>query len=430
MPALKYPTSYRSRKARELSTPGERPRTDYKSPAHAANDRPPAKSAWDRAFDSVGGRPNMVGPHTPGLGLDKVIRKHGEYIATQLRNGNVKAAANAAYRGVRGLAKGKDIRLELALSLLDKVFEGAANYSPPLINNGQLDIVNPPNSGYVVNAAWRGREYFEANNNVGTWLNEWAFSPSATMPVADEINVIDGAIEGGRPGIIATDWPFGANGVRFTQNYNRASGSASLRYRYASIAIYRKIAAHPLPYLAPYVVPPGAPYPNSGGLTTMGRRDPMARASARPGRKPWHGKTSAAPGYTRKYKPPVKSKDTKHHISMNNRSWYGRIANGVTEGLDIVDAAFSAVGGNGFVDKTPQEKLKRIWERRDQFDPGEFIRKLVENQIEDYVYGRLGRISAKASRQGGFTAGLQAGGWDTEFQYNTQDYNIEAAFKE
>jgi len=53
--------------------------------------------------------------------------------------------------------------------------------------------------------------------------------------------------------------------------------------------------------------------------------------------------------------------------------------------------------------------LHDIYENIDNIDWGKALDNLIENQIEDYVFGKIGQKSAEASRASGGTKGWQLG---------------------
>lgn len=423
MPALKYPTAYRNSSARELSRPAHTPKENTVfRPQTSANDNP-RPTAWDK----IGGKPNMVGPHTPGLDLGRVLRKEVEYVRGQIRLGNNAAAMRAAYRAVRGLARGKDIRLDLALSLIEKIMGEPMDNPSTGVKPGELQI---PANRYVwgvdmngdANASASQKNYGDPyfKMNVGTIPTpaqaagltppfNYEFGSQAGYGDVSLADAIQQALSYDGDAYVMAGYQQGfISRMRFMISFRKQQGLAPSVFQW--------------PYLpqVPYNIP--AP--------TL-RSYPHPRSSARPGQK-W--KTNPAWREGAQSSSPMKvdnrkvKKDSKWHISIDSKSWYGRLANGISEVGDFVDAVFKAVGGNNNVPKG--DRLKYIWENRDKFDPGEFVKALVENQIEDYVWGRWGRVVAKASREGGFSSGLQTGPWDSEFQYNLGDYDLQATFRE
>lgn len=87
-----------------------------------------------------------------------------------------------------------------------------------------------------------------------------------------------------------------------------------------------------------------------------------------------------------------------------------------TEGVDFVNALYDALPPqyrpryrktkHEKRAVTPQEKMKALWENADKIDISEAIENLISNQIEDYVYGKIGQQAGRNSellgRQYGF----------------------------
>lgn len=145
------------------------------------------------------------------------------------------------------------------------------------------------------------------------------------------------------------------------------------------------------------------------------RWHPAPHGSARPGTR-----TRPSP-----YKPdvtedklPRKEKDKKFVIAFNNTSWYGQIVNGVTEMVDIVDILYDSLGKKCGA-RTPQDKISCIHANWSTIDWGAFLVGLAENQIEDYVWGSIGQMSADAANTANRPTGWQLGPWDTEFAFHT-----------
>lgn len=150
---------------------------------------------------------------------------------------------------------------------------------------------------------------------------------------------------------------------------------------------------------------------------------PRPGSSAQPGRRP-----PVKDVYTTHPDPlpdlPVKMRDKKFAIAFNSRAAYGRFVNGVTEMVDVVDIAYKSLGKKCGA-KTPQGKLACIHANWNTMNWDKFILGLVENQIEDYAWGRLGQVSAKAARRANRSTGFQMGPWDTEGSYHANGISMQ-----
>lgn len=90
--------------------------------------------------------------------------------------------------------------------------------------------------------------------------------------------------------------------------------------------------------------------------------------------------------------------------------------NYATEATDVVMALWYALPASlrtklwfseGYTN--PFEKAQLIWEHADQLDWGQAVTNLVQNQIEDYVIGKIGSKVGEASHLRGSPLGYQAG---------------------
>ena len=88
---------------------------------------------------------------------------------------------------------------------------------------------------------------------------------------------------------------------------------------------------------------------------------------------------------------------------------FGGIAGEFADGVEAVYNALGKKCGS----RTPQAKLKCIYDNIDSLDLDKAIKNLAMNAIEDAVIGKIGRGLAKAAREAGFGdpgRGYQAGG--------------------
>ena len=113
--------------------------------------------------------------------------------------------------------------------------------------------------------------------------------------------------------------------------------------------------------------------------------------------------------------PGPRTKERKFALTV---SGVGRLILGhVTEGIDTIQAIYDALplklrqrlwrmNGNYM---SPLDKALAIYRYINDIDPQKAVENLVYEQIEDYVYGRLGRITAEANKRRGFPGGLELG---------------------
>lgn len=175
---------------------------------------------------------------------------------------------------------------------------------------------------------------------------------------------------------------------------------------------------------------PGAEIPDitiepGGDVTTSPAPDPGPESKPRPDK-----------GKTREGK--VRTK-----MDLIVRLLRGAV-NFVTEGMDFVDAIYESIpnqnregyyrvqyydrvqqrfrefwrGGKG--SHTPQARIRTVWNHWEDANIGDAVHNLVQNQVEDYVIGRLGHAQATATRNNPYwtsPVGPHAGVADTSMQY-------------
>lgn len=111
-------------------------------------------------------------------------------------------------------------------------------------------------------------------------------------------------------------------------------------------------------------------------------------------------------------------KHTKERKFALTVSGIGRLILGsVTEGFDTVSAIFDALPlalrqklwaqNGGYL--SPIDKALAIYRYFDQVDMAKAVQNLTYEQLEDYVYGRIGQITAKANRRRGMPGGAELG---------------------
>lgn len=108
--------------------------------------------------------------------------------------------------------------------------------------------------------------------------------------------------------------------------------------------------------------------------------------------------------------PGVRVKERKHTPS-NYNAWKKAADKilSIYEALDLLGAIYQALpwqvrsfkGRDGKwrdKDATPQDKLKRLWDNIDKLDMAQVVKNIAANQLEDKVFGTLGNISKKGTK--------------------------------
>lgn len=152
------------------------------------------------------------------------------------------------------------------------------------------------------------------------------------------------------------------------------------------------------PGMPPEVLPPPSPnvqevvIPSPGTGTVQN-----PRVQSRP-----------ATNHERKNRPPRKhEKEKKIHVrTVAGGAW--AIINMFTEGLDFLDVVWEALPKKDRTKgrPTPYDKARDIYDHFDQIDIAKAIENYINNQIEDYVYGMIGKQVAKAQGVIGSPTGL------------------------
>lgn len=186
-----------------------------------------------------------------------------------------------------------------------------------------------------------------------------------------------------------------------------------------------------------WLFPPTAPLgtvhftpKTDGWIAPVAGRFPMPKGSARPGvRKVPQSRSFSGIKQEHWSKFPKKQRDKKALIG----GYTGKLLKGIsntTEALDFINVVYKSILGGASKRgiKTPQDKLRYIWENKQHLDPASFIGNLVQEQLTDYAYGRLGQISKRASQNANRPVGFQAGDWDGAFSYHSQGAGFEVDF--
>lgn len=107
--------------------------------------------------------------------------------------------------------------------------------------------------------------------------------------------------------------------------------------------------------------------------------------------------------------PPPGTKERKFILALDNGSMLGIVVNAVGETNDVLEALHDALPKGCQTGTTPQAMAADILGCYQQMDLGKALYNLLANQLEDNVYGRLGRLAAAANRARGAPAGIQFG---------------------
>lgn len=449
MPALKYPVGYRSQRARELSRSASANGRINPPSANNDNVRPPPKTGWDRAFDLVGGRPALVSPTGAALDLMRDFPQQMDLIREEWASGRQASAIRRALKMARRVAKGRDIRLEIALNLLEEVLR-------------QATMINMVDTGYVtLSSEWSMRTYgvygspalypqIAGKNfrNVSFASGESGVNPNGDPVIdSDLIKTAAPRLPGGFHWSTAVNTPpwsgeypheasiVGQAGQNPNSVFRDKVGLWACSNQNTSVARNAHCASWtrpdpgvstPLefqPLYAPSVLPRVNP-----ALSVRPRTSARPKADNRR-LHPFDARGNRAPGWTRPPDLPKKQKEEgKYSISPSSRRGLLKWAGQITEALDFLDVVFKSTGGKAKDGKTPQDKLNYIWENRHKFDAGKFIYEYSKQQATDAFWGRIGQVSAKGSRAGGFSTGLQTGPWDTEFSYHSNGLRLDYNF--
>lgn len=112
---------------------------------------------------------------------------------------------------------------------------------------------------------------------------------------------------------------------------------------------------------------------------------------------------------------PKKGNDKKHHVRIGGIWAMTRgILNGVTEGLDLLESIWKALPKSvrNKYPKTPQGKAQAILNHSGQISWPDAIQNIIENQIEDKIFGSIGKKLGEAGRKRGNVFGYGTGPWD------------------
>lgn len=161
----------------------------------------------------------------------------------------------------------------------------------------------------------------------------------------------------------------------------------------------RRRRFEPRPDTIPRYDPQGEPVPQSRPIPRSG-----LELAPKPG-------TRRRPGHDFA-KPPPGTKERKFIGNISPRSPLGLLVNFITESVDTINAIYKALPADirsatfrkgGYVRVSPQVKAQTIYDNFDAVDINQAIENIVLEQLEDFVYGKLGQASASASKNLGLT---------------------------
>jgi len=124
-------------------------------------------------------------------------------------------------------------------------------------------------------------------------------------------------------------------------------------------------------------------------------------------------------------KPPKRENEVKHKLPTSAIKILKAVS-AVTEAIDFVDALYKALPSeyrpryrNTMHEKrvtTPTERMEAVIKNAEKIDIYDAIDNLVENQIEDYVFGKVGQAAGEASKQVGLNYGMGFNTINRQFQ--------------
>lgn len=107
--------------------------------------------------------------------------------------------------------------------------------------------------------------------------------------------------------------------------------------------------------------------------------------------------------------PPSRTKEKKMIMAVDPRSFLGRLLNGTTEAIDFIMAIADGLPPDVRRDlrgRPLHEILEAIYDNFDAIDWGRAVRSLIQNQVEDYILGRAGRLLGRANRRNAGAFGI------------------------
>jgi hypothetical protein len=139
---------------------------------------------------------------------------------------------------------------------------------------------------------------------------------------------------------------------------------------------------------------------------------PSERFTVDPGGDPRRPPDTVTGPYTPK-PPPPGTKERKFIATAHKASWIGWALNGVTEGLDIINALHRALPKQYRTKGADQtQRMRDLYEHFNEIEVSKAIEEIVKNEIEDRIFGGIGRLGAKAVRANPYyksPVGIQTG---------------------
>ena len=175
------------------------------------------------------------------------------------------------------------------------------------------------------------------------------------------------------------------------------------------------------PVNAPQPAPQPMPWPIGPARSPNPMRDPWEQRQVGPGRvvrprapndriviEPGKGVRVDNPPY-RPGPPPRGTKERKFIANLDGRSLIGRIVNFASESADWIDAFYDALPANRRGAIGAFQKAKAVIDHFDEIELGKAFQNVVENEIEDRIFGSIGKVGGKASRRLGEWSGRPVG---------------------
>lgn len=166
-------------------------------------------------------------------------------------------------------------------------------------------------------------------------------------------------------------------------------------------------APQPIPIPVPQIPnrPTNDPDAPPGERTErLPRRAPRARRDRGTERVVSGPRGQSRPSRYRRRPPQRGEKEKKMIIAVDQASTFGRALNYFTETLDWINCVHKGLpASRRSWDRTQQQKVADIYNGWSHIDWANVVYACVENQIEDYIFGRLGRAQARANRRLGIS---------------------------
>lgn len=182
------------------------------------------------------------------------------------------------------------------------------------------------------------------------------------------------------------------------------------------------VAALPHPALRPNF----RPYPDKVGFEGPA---PQPRVRPQPWVNPWPTPDLPPfprhrPGPTRPSRPPPRTKERKSTLTVTGTP-VGWALNVVTESLDVLNCAYKSMpkskqipprwdpsrhgGQGGWRRASPQQIAMHVYANAAHISVANFVRCLMENQVEDYLIGKIGQLTRSANQRSAQFAGFAFG---------------------